>query len=74
MSTVMVTLQHLRTVPTGRPTPGHCVPDSRKWFAAHGLSWRDFCRTGLPAEAFDSTDALGRQLADWARQEAAHGR
>ncbi|MCY1414472.1 hypothetical protein D9M71_299250 [compost metagenome] len=71
MSETLVTLYHLRTVPTGRPTPGHCAGASREWFGAHGLDWREFCRNGLPAAAFDDTDTLGRELAQWARENPA---
>jgi hypothetical protein len=75
---VIVTIQHLRTVPGHRPRPGFCLGKSRAWAQRHGIDWKDFVRNGIPAEKLEATgDGLALALVDWARtcaaQEKAHG-
>lgn len=65
---MIVTKQHLRTIPGFSIKRGFCIGGSRTWFARHGLDWRVFIRHGLPEEQFLATDALGKALVDWAHQ------
>ena len=75
MIDVLVTTKHYYSVPFGAGRQGYCADVGRKWFAAHGLSWADFVREGLPASVFEETgDPLALKLVEHARKmEAAHG-
>jgi len=66
--TLIVRMQHLRSVPGVRQAPGYCVPGARKWFAQHGLDFRAFARDGIDAELLLATgDALAQRLVEHAR-------
>ena len=66
---MIVTLEHLRSIPGYGPKPGFCAGKSREFFARHGLDWSVFRREGLDAQLFlDTGDALAIALVDWARQ------
>lgn len=68
MKQLIVTIEHLHTVPTWTGRAGYCARKSREFFAAHGLDWLDFVRNGIPAERLIATgDALARHLVDHAR-------
>ena len=42
-----------------------CRKGTRSWFTRHGLSWSEFVKNGLPAEAFLATgDGLARQVVE----------
>lgn len=78
MSGLVVTYRHLKTIPS-RHGVGWCNRTARVWFARHGLDWRSFVHSGIPAEQMLATGCgLAAQLVEWARQceeqEAAGGR
>lgn len=76
MAGLIVTTEHLRTIPGRGRKPGYCVPHSRAFAAAHGLCWRSFVRAGVPAELLLATgDALAVALVEHAQayEEARHG-
>lgn len=74
-SDVVVTTAHLRTVPGFSARSGFCARGARQWFAQHDLDYLDFVRNGIPASRLEATGcAMAKALAEWARQEAAHGR
>jgi len=51
-----------------------CMTGARKWFAHHGLDFKQFIMHGLPVEVIEATgDSLGMQVAAVARAEAAKG-
>lgn len=71
MSGLIVTVEHMRTVPGLGPTPGYCVKSSRAWFRRHGLDWRRFVREGIDAEQLLATgDALAARVVEHARKLA----
>jgi hypothetical protein len=76
---VIVTTQHLFTVPGFSKRPGFCRDGARRWARAHGFDWRDFARNGVEAERLEATgDALALALVRHAREceaqeAAAHG-
>lgn len=66
---MIVTLEHLRSIPGYGPKPGFCAGKSREFFAAHGLDWAAFRRQGIDAQLLlDTGDALAAALVEWARQ------
>lgn len=66
--TLIVRMQHLRSVPGVRQSPGYCLPMTRAWFARHGLDFRDFARAGIDADLLLATgDPLARRLVEHAR-------
>ncbi|SKC57045.1 hypothetical protein SAMN06296058_1241 [Pseudoxanthomonas indica] len=72
---VRVTAAHLRSIPHYTTRRGFCVSGARAWFQRHGLDFRAFVRDGIPASQLEATGCgLGAALANWARQEVAHGR
>jgi hypothetical protein len=69
---VIVTVQHLHTVPSWSDRPGYCSRMSRAFAAQHGLDWQDFVRDGVPASVLEATgDVLACRLAAWAREQEA---
>lgn len=76
MSELIVTIQHLHTVPTWTTRTGYCARQSRAFFAEHGLDWLAFVRNGIPAQQLlDTGNALAAHLVAWAAQvEAENGR
>lgn len=75
MTELIVTIQHLHTVPTWTTRTGYCARQSRAFFAEHGLDWLAFVRKGIPAHALLATgNALAIHLVEHAqRMEAEHG-
>lgn len=72
---LIVTIQHLHTVPTWTTRQGYCNSASRQFFERHGLDWAAFVRNGIEAERLTATgDALAITLVEHARQEVEHGR
>ncbi|PZP64175.1 MAG: hypothetical protein DI597_00740 [Pseudoxanthomonas spadix] len=68
MSGLIVTTQHLFSVPRHSTRPGHCRGGARDFFRAHGLDWQDFVRNGIAAEQLEATgDAVALELVAWAR-------
>lgn len=72
---LIVTVQHLHTVPTWTTRTGYCARQSRAFFAEHDLDWLAFVREGIPAQRLLDTDnALAIHLVEHARKvEAEHG-
>lgn len=52
---LVVKLSHLRSVPGLGMKPGYCMQGARAWFEQHGLDFRAFARTGLPASVLLAT-------------------
>lgn len=77
MSTpLIVTIQHLHTVPTWTTRTGYCAKQSRAFFAEHGLDWLAFVQSGIDAEVLLATgNALAAHLVEHARavEEADNG-
>lgn len=76
MSELIVTLEHLHSVPNFRGGIGLCHSGARAWMAAHGLDWLAFVRDGIAASQLEATgDAIVLNLVAHARAvEASHGR
>jgi hypothetical protein len=76
VSELIVTLEHLHTVPNFRGGIGLCHSGSRAWMATHGLDWLAFVREGIPASQLEATgDAIVLNLVEHARaMEASRGR
>lgn len=73
---LIVTIQHLHTVPTWTTRTGYCAKQSRAFFAEHGLDWLEFVREGIDAELLLATgSALAEHLVAHARtvEEARDG-
>lgn len=73
---LIVTIQHLHTVPTWTTRTGYCAKQSRAFFSEHGLDWLEFVREGIDAERLLATgNALAEHLVAHARavEEARDG-
>ncbi|MGK3273046.1 hypothetical protein ACSLNH_05115 [Comamonas kerstersii] len=69
---MLITTQHLYSVPDYKGSTGYCAKGSRQWFAAHGLNWADFVAHGLDASVLIATgDALALRLVEHAHAVAA---
>lgn len=65
---MIVTTEHLFTIPGFSRRRGFCRGKSRDWFHAHGLDWEAFVRSGIEAETLEATgDGLALALVQWAR-------
>lgn len=65
MSEITVTIADVRACKL-------CVRGARQWFALNKLSFEHFLIQGYPIEVIEATnDALGKQVADYARRRAA---
>lgn len=66
---MIVTMQHLRTVPYFTARRGYCARGARAWFERHGLDFRAFVRDGLDEAAFLATgDGMAAALVRWAHE------
>lgn len=71
---LIVTFEHLRTVPGMKRGAGYCSGKSRDWFARHNLDWLDFVRNGIDAEILLATGcALAARLVEHARRVEGRG-
>ncbi|MFY1053549.1 hypothetical protein ACOQNP_18175 [Ectopseudomonas khazarica] len=69
---MIVTIQHLHTVPTWTTRTGYCSKQSRAFFAEHGLDWLAFVKDGIDADLLLATgNALAKHLVEHARSEEA---
>ena len=60
----LVTIVHVRGL-------NMCVRGAKQWFERRGLDFNHFLQHGYPASVIEGTgDALGRQVAQLARDEA----
>lgn len=71
---MIVTIQHLHSVPTWTTRQGYCHGQARAFFEARGWDWLAFVREGIDAQRLlDTGDALAIRLVEHARQEVANG-
>lgn len=71
---MIVTTQHLFTIPGYSRRAGFCRSGARAFFHRHGLDWRGFVRSGIEAEKLEATgDALALALVNWARESEQQG-
>lgn len=66
---LIVTVEHLYSVPNYNGTIGFCGRGTRVWFRRHGLDWGAFVRNGIPASVLLATgDALALRVVEHARR------
>lgn len=66
---MIVTIQHLHSVPTWTGRQGYCHSAAREFFDRHGLDWLDFVRNGIDDQVLvDTGDALALILVEFARE------
>lgn len=66
---MIVTIQHLHTVPTWTGRQGFCHKQSRAFFLEHDLDWQDFLRNGIDEQLLLATgSALAAYLVEHARE------
>ncbi len=69
---MIVTFQHLRTIPYFSKRPGLCRGGSTAWATRHGLDFKDFVRNGIEEEKLLAVgDAFALSLVKWAHECAA---
>jgi len=69
---MIVTLQHLRTVPTWTTRQGYCANKGRAFFKMYGLDWSKFVNEGIDSEILLATgNALAIHLVEFAKQQTA---
>lgn len=72
---MIVTIQHMHTVPTWTGRQGYCHGQGRAFAERNGLDWMSFVQHGIDADKLLATgDAMAAALVDHARNEVAHGR
>lgn len=74
---MIITTEHLHTVPTWNGRTGFCHQQTRQWFKDHGLDFLSFVHHGIPEEKLlAADDALANKLVAHAHQyeEERHGR
>lgn len=72
---MIVTIQHMHTVPTWTGRQGYCHGQGRAFASRTGLDWVKFVQEGIDAEELLATgDALAIALVEHARNEVANGR
>lgn len=70
---MIITIEHLHSVPTWNGRQGYCHKQSRVFFQRHGLDWLKFLQVGIEEQQLLATgDDLARHLVEHARQEAGH--
>lgn len=70
--TVLVTVQHLHSVPNFNGRSGFCARGAREWARRHGVDWASFVRDGVEADVLLATgDAMALRLVQHARAEQA---
>lgn len=66
---MIVTIQHLHSVPTWTGRQGYCHTGAREFFARHDLDWFDFVENGIDEQLLiDTGDALAMLLVEHARE------
>ena len=71
---MIVTIQHLHSVPTWTPRQGYCHRQARAFFERQGWDWLAFVREGIDAQLLlDTGDALAITLVEHARLEVVDG-
>lgn len=67
---LIVTTADLYSVPSFTGQIGYCAEGARAWFAAHGLSWRDFVFNGIDADILTATgDPMALRVVEQARRQ-----
>lgn len=67
---MIITLQHVRTVPAWRDRVGFCAKGARYFFKVHQLDWQDFIKHGITEDKLLATgDALALKVIEWAHQQ-----
>lgn len=65
---MIVTIQHLRTVPAWNYKNGYCANKGREFFKRYGLDWKAFLDHGIEDEKLLATgNALAIHLVEYAR-------
>jgi len=65
---LIVTTQHLYSVPNFNGRIGFCARGTRAWCARHNIDWSKFVREGVPASVLIATgDALALRVVEHAR-------
>ena len=68
---MIITIDHLHSVPTWNGRQGYCHKQSRLFFQRHGLDWIKFLKEGIDDQALlDTGDGLALHLVEHARKEA----
>lgn len=66
---MIITAQHLHSVPTWNGRQGYCHRGARDFFQQHELDWQDFLQNGIDEELLLATgDALALTLVEHARE------
>ena len=66
---MIVTIQHLHSVPTWNGRQGYCHTQARPFFKRHGLDWWGFLHNGIDSELLLATgDALAAHLVQYAME------
>lgn len=74
MNGLIITLDHVYSVPNLNGRAGFCGRGARAWCARHGIEWRTLVHEGIPAETLIATgDALALRVVEHARAQQ-HGR
>ncbi len=66
---MIITIQHMHSIPTWNGRSGFCHKSSRAWFKAHDLDFLDFARNGIEEEKLAATnDYLALSVIEWAHK------
>lgn len=66
---MIVTTQHVFTIPYFTARRGFCRAKMKAWFDIHGLDWRDFVINGIESEKLEAIDdAFAKATVKWARE------
>lgn len=66
---MIVTIQHMHSVPTWNGRQGYCHGQAREFFKRHNLDWWDFLNNGIEADLLLATgDALAAVLVQYAME------
>lgn len=66
---MIVTIEHLHTVPTWTGRQGFCHKQCRTFFLQHNLDWQDFLRNGIDEQLLLATgSALATHVVEHARE------
>lgn len=67
---MIITVQHLRTVPAWNKRIGYCAVASRKFFKRYNLDWQDFINNGIDDSKLLATgNALAIHLVEHVKQQ-----
>ena len=62
---MIITADHMHSVPTWNGRQGYCHSKAREFFARHGLDWFGFLKNGIDSETLLATgDALAVYLVE----------